>query len=163
MNKNLIIGLLLLVVVIESGYLLWGRNSSYRGMMQTASGASGTMPAAGPNARGGRQMMLTKGQVLKNSPIFQYAYQLVPGPIPDATKKAMTGFSVQEAAQPDGSTLVTLMPKDSEDQKQEYTVKKGQMLYFIEQTPADDQADKDLDLNYRDDYGIITDGNGIVQ
>jgi hypothetical protein len=42
-------------------------------------------------------------------------------------------------------------------------VKPGQILYFIEQTPADDIQDSDTDLNYRDDYGIITDANGIIQ
>jgi hypothetical protein len=42
-------------------------------------------------------------------------------------------------------------------------VKPGNTLYFIEMTPADDNVDSDKDLNYRDDYGIIVDANGIVQ
>ncbi len=166
MNKNLVIGLLALIVVGESGYLAY-RHFNKPPMMisqnQPGPGANGSPNQAGPNARGGRQMMLPKGTNFNSSPLKPYAYQIAPGTISDAVKKVLTGFTVDSVANADGSTTVTLTPKNSEDQHQQYTVKQGQTLFFIEQTPVDDNADSDTDMNYRDDYGIITDANGIVQ
>lgn len=112
---------------------------------------------------GNRPTMLSKGGSLTNSPLKQFAYQIAPGAMSDTTKSVMTGFTVTSKSNADGSITVTLTPKDSEDQNQQYTIKSGQILYFIEQTPIDDKTDSDTDANYRDDYGLITDANGIVQ
>ena len=122
------------------------------------------MPPAGPNAKGrGAPIILGKGANLKTSPIFKYAYQIAPGDLSTDTKQALVGWNIKTQNQNDGSILVTLTPKDSEDQNQQYTVKSGETLYFIEQTPIDDKAGQDKDLNYRDDYGIIVDSSGIIQ
>jgi len=164
MNKNLVIGLLALVVVIETGYLAYKHFS--RSSVMTSAGQRGPgpgTPEAGPNTHGGKQMMLSKGSNLNTSALKPFAYQIAPGPVPDTSKQKLTGFSIASTVNADGSTTVTLTPKNSEDQNQQYTVKPGQILYFIEQTPADDIQDSDTDLNYRDDYGIITDANGIIQ
>ncbi len=164
MNKNLLIGILVSVVVLESGYLLY-RHFAKSPIAMVNQGrpnadASGVRKD-GP--QGARPAMLRKGDSLSASPIKQFAYQIAPGTISDAAKQKLTGFAITSITNPDGSISVSLTPKDSEDQHQQYTVKTGQVLYFIEQTPMDDKADSDRDLNYRDDYGIITDANGIVQ
>ena len=121
-------------------------------------------PAAGPEARGAanRPMMIGKGTDLKTTPLFKFVHELAPTASSDA-KKALVGWNVTTTKQSDGSMLVTLTPKDAEDQSQQYTLKSGQVLYFVEQTMGDDNAGSDKDLNYRDDYGIITDQNGIIQ
>ena len=150
MNKNIIIAAILSLVIIETGYLIYRHT--------TKSAIASNAPA-----RGTKPVFLSKGSNLTTSALKQYAYQIAPGVISDATKQKLTGFTITSVTNPDGSTSVSLTPKDSEDQHQQYTVKTGQMLYFIEQTPMDDKADSDRDLNYRDDYGIITDANGIVQ
>lgn len=157
--KNVIIMVLVVVVAIES-YLLVSKKMTSR-----QSNVAGVQASATPSAGGrpiGRSPMVGKGQKLAGSPMAQYTHEIFPEMAADA-KSAMIGFEVTTAVQSDGSTLVTLMPKDSDDQKQEYVVKKGNSLYFVEMTPVDDNADSDKDLNYRDDYGVILDANGIIQ
>jgi len=156
MYKNIVIVGLVLVVAVETGYIVMKRNSASQPVMVQ----SNTSPS--PSSKP-KPMMVSKGQKLADSPLGQYAYQIVPGPISADATKAIVGFNVKSQVLADGSTQVDLIPKDSEDQYQRYVLKKGELLYFVEMTPADDKADSDKDLNYRDDYGIITDANGIIQ
>lgn len=164
--KNVLIVGLLVIVIVESGYIVMKRKSmSQPAMMRQSYGAGAPSSAAPTGMPSGapKPMMATKGQKLSESPLAKYTYQIVPGPLSADATKAMVGFSVKTQALSDGSTQVDLTPKDSDDQYQRYVVKSGQMLYFVEMTPADDNASSDKDLNYRDDYGVITDANGIIQ
>lgn len=154
--KNIIIAVLVLAVVAE-GYLLWKKK-----LMPVATVVPKQMIAR-PSGMPPRPPLLSKGDNLLSSTMAQYAYIIAPGDIPAASQKVLTGFSVKTTALPDGSTQVDLVPKDSDDQFQSYVLKTGQSLYFIEMTPSDDKQDEDRDLNYRDDYGIITDANGVIQ
>jgi hypothetical protein len=148
--KNVIIVLLLLVIGVE-GYFLSVKKTAVVPSVRP----SGNMPP--------KPQLITKGLNLTTSSMMQYAYKIAPGDIPAASQKVLTGFSVKSQSMADGSVQVSLIPKDSDDQFQQYIVKPGNTLYFIEMTPADDNVDSDKDLNYRDDYGIIVDANGIVQ
>ena len=155
--KNVIIAVLVVAVVVE-GYFLWkGKpavmmSGSKTQMMARPSG----MPAHPP-------AILTKGDNLLTSAMAQYAHLIAPGTISADSQKYLTGFSVKTTPLPNGSEQVDLVPKDSDDQFQSYVIKAGESLYFIEMTPNDDKTDEDKDLNYRDDYGIITDANGVIQ
>ena len=159
MNKNLVLGALIGVVILESGYIVYRHVSK----PQTTA-VQNQKPINQDGTRGNiRPALLSKGGNLTTSPLNKFAYQIAPGTLSGFAKEALVGFSVESKTNTDGSTTVTLTPKDSDDQHQEYTIKPGQVLYFIEQTPMDDKTDSDTDMNYRDDYGIITDSNGIVQ
>lgn len=155
--KNVII-LILAVAVLAEGYMLW--------MKKPAPVAAGTQsqlapqPSVAPTAR--PQVMLTKGMKLQESPVGKFAYKIVPD-MTDEAKKALVGFDVKTEVLTNGSIQVFLTPKDTDDQRQEYVVKPGYSLYFIEMTAVDDHGDQDKDSNYRDDYGIITDKDGVVQ
>ena len=168
MGKNIIIVLLLIVCVAEAGYIIEYNKKTISPQMTQYSRLRANNPSqyppAGPNARGraGAPLIISKGVNLKQTPLFKYAYQIAPGTPSARAKKVMTGFSMTSKSASDGSEVITLMPKDATDQSQVYTLKTGQILYYIEQTPVDDKADLDKDLNYRDDYGIITDSSGIV-
>ena len=163
MTKNIVIGVLVLLLVAEAGYFLVKRQSYHQQLaVLSAAQSRPALPPAGPSAKGKGPIMLSKGANLKTSPLFQFAYEIFPTASVSATSH-MTGFTMATAVQKDGSTVVTLTPKDSQDQDQQYTVQKGQVLYFIEQTPMDDKSDNDTDLNYRDDYGIVTDASGVIQ
>lgn len=157
MGKNVLIILLIAVCAVE-GYMLYQKK--FQPMVvssreeQTAVRPSGTPP---------RIPLLKKGDNFNDSPIKKFAYQIAPGPLSSETKQALVGFQIDSQVQTDGSIVVKLTPKDSDDQNQQYMVKKGEILYFIEMTPVDDKRDQDKDLNLRDDYGVITDANGIVQ
>lgn len=159
MSKNLIILVLVIVVVAETSYVLMKRES-----LKSMSGGDEVKVSVMPNKPpGGRLPLPTKGTNLMQSPLGQYAYQIAPGELSAVAKSVMTGFAIDTTTQADGSLLVKLTPKDSDDQNQQYTVKPGEKLYFIEQTPVDDKADKDQDLNLRDDYGVIVNAQGIIQ
>jgi len=155
--------IVVIIVVIGVGYV-YGNQKRASGQKTIATTVSAdSIPPAGPDAKGGGLIVMSRGMNLKTSPLFQYAYQIVPNDASVNTKEALVGYSFTTQDQSDGSTVVTIAPKDSESQNQVYTVQSGQTLYFIEQTLADDKADQDKDLNYRDDYGIVTDSNGIIQ
>lgn len=166
MNKNIIIAVLILIILGETGYIVTRKfilNQNQMPSVQSVSKSPAPMPPAGPNAKGRGPIIISKGMNLKTTPLFQFAYQIAPGDLSTQAKQALVGWNIDSKTQSDGSIVVTLTPKDSEDQSQVYTVKSGQTLYFIEQTLSDDKADQDKDLNYRDDYGLIVDQNGIVQ
>lgn len=155
--KNIIIAVLVVAVVAE-GYLLWKKKT-----MPVAAGTPTQMMARPSGMPARPPAMLAKGDNLLKSAMAQYAYKIAPGDIPAASQKVLIGFSVNTTQLPNGSEQVDLVPKDTDDQFQTYVITSGELLYFIEMTPNDDKTDEDKDLNYRDDYGIITDANGVIQ
>lgn len=167
MVKNIIIAILIVVALGEGFFLIKQRSLAAQSQQATAMQMSkqSKLPPAGPNAKrkGGRPIILTKGMNLKTTPVFKYAYQIAPGNLSPNAKKALIGWKIATTKQTDGTLTVSLTPTDSEDQSQQYVVKSGNTLYFIEQIPFDDKANQDKDLNYRDDYGVIVDKNGIIQ
>lgn len=157
--KNIIIVLLVVLVAVEGVFLL---------KQKPKPAVEGAMTAVSPTPRpsgapAGRPPLLTRGMKLTGSPMEKFAFKIAPGAIPDASQKMLTGFTVTSKTLTDGSIQVDLVPKDTDDQFQSYTLKKGNSLYFIEMTQTDDVPDSDRDQNYRDDYGIIVDGAGVVQ
>ncbi len=163
MEKNVVIAILAIAVILEGGLLLKNMHSVQPRSNQSAQRTN--LSPARPNAKGkgGAPIIMNKGMNLKSAPLFKFAYQIAPGNLSTSAKQALVGWNITSQNQSDGSIVVTLTPKDSEDQNQQYTIKSGQALYFIEQTPVDDKANQDKDLNYRDDYGIIVDQSGVIQ
>jgi len=151
--KNVIIGVLVIAVLVEGYFLM---------MKKAAPSVAGVTTQVTPRPSGRPPMPVARGDKLADSAMEKFAYLIFPT-LSDDSKKVLTGFDVKTKKLADGSTQVDLVPKDSDDQFQSYVVKPGNSLYFIEMTPSDDKLDTDRDANYRDDYGIITDANGIVQ
>lgn len=102
-----------------------------------------------------------KGDVFATSSIKNMAYQVYPGTLSDAAKVATKGWTIKSTVQKDGSAMVEFIPLEQEDKKTSYTVKKGQILYFVEINPGDDTDAKDMYL--QDDYGVIVGADGLVQ
>ncbi len=157
MKKNIAIALLLLVIIVETGYIVTKKVVT---KAANEMAESKVMPTSAPRPV---PVFLTKGDNLLTSQMAKFVHKIDPNNLSDDAKKATVGFAITSKTQTDGSTVITLTPKDSDDQNQQYTLKIGQVLYFVEMTPADDKKDADKDLNYRDDYGIITDANGVMQ
>jgi hypothetical protein len=146
MVKNTVIGFLLIVALFE-GVMF------YRAKTVSSQTTVATVRKQPP-------LFLSKGVVLKNSPMASYAYLIDSGPPSAKTIQALNGWDVAKKMLADGSLQITLTAKGSDDVNQQYTVKPGHSLYFIEMTMGDDQGN--ADLNLRDDYGVIVDQNGIV-
>lgn len=156
MYKNIAIGVLLLITIAEGGYILTKKPTNQSTVVSVQNQNTASPRPAPPQP-------LSPGMKLSDSQISQFAYKVAPGELDDNAKAALVGWNISSQTQKDGSTVVTLTPKNSDDQKQVYTVKSGDMLYFVEMTKSDDDASSNEDKNLRDDYGIITDANGIIQ
>ena len=157
MGKNILIVVLLGVVGLL-GYKLYMYRNGYKSLMTAQEAAVGKPGGATRTP----PPMLKKGDELMNSSLAKYASIIFPGTLSDKAKMAINGFDYKSEVQTDGSTVITLTSKDSDDQSQVYTVKKGESLYFVEMSSGDDKNDGH-DANLRDDYGIIVDSNGMVQ
>lgn len=155
MFKNILI-VTLIVVASYEGLLLVDMKSS--GSNVKGVSVSNVTPSPTPT----RMPLLTKGMKFVGTPYEKNAYLIAPGDLSIAAQKALVGWNIKKDTLADGSLRVSLIPKDSDDIAQTYTIKPGYSLYFVEITFSDDTS-SDKDLNLRDDYGIIVDKDGIVQ
>lgn len=156
MYKNIVIGVLLLTTIIEGGYILTRRSEP------KVQGAATRFENPG-SPRPSPSQPVSAGMKLSDSSVSKFAYKVAPGTLDDNAKAALVGWNISSVIGNNGSTVVTLSPKNSDDQKQVYTIKSGQSLYFVEMTNADDNQQSDSDKNLRDDYGIIVNYEGIIQ
>jgi siroheme synthase len=101
-------------------------------------------------------------QKFSDSNDFQYAYKIFPGNISAASKEAMAGFAFTTKAMSDGSTQITLTSQNQFYKTQQYVVKAGDSLYFIERNINDDDSEKDTDSKYTDDTAVIVDPQGYI-
>lgn len=159
MSKNTIIAVLVIVALAEGALLITGRGASIPRRLGLASAQAQT-PSTTPTPSA-RPQILTKGMKLADSPISKNAYKIAPGQLTSEAQTALMGWKMTTQMQKDGSQIVTLTPTDSDDQKQQFTLAKGNQLYFVEAVSNDDQNGKDQTT--RDDYGVVVDSNGIVQ
>ena len=99
-------------------------------------------------------------QKFQDSEMRQYAYQLYPGPISAQTKEAMAGFEMQTQMLADGTAQINLTSTNPEYKDQQYLIKPGETLYFIEMNSGDDSADENTDRNLADDTAVVVDAQG---
>jgi TolA-binding protein len=105
---------------------------------------------------------LAPGTKIADSPYASSAYLISgdPSTFDDATKTALSGFTVQRQRLVDGSLRITLTATNPEYQTQIYTLKPDQKLYFIEKALGDDAGGQDR--TPRDDTAVVTDSGGTV-
>jgi len=101
-------------------------------------------------------------QKFSDSSDFQYAYKIFPGVLSTESKEAMAGFAFTTEAMTDGSTQITLTSQNKFYKTQQYTVKPGYTLYFIEMNLKDDDAEKDTDTMFSDDTAVLVDPQGYI-
>jgi hypothetical protein len=104
----------------------------------------------------------TMMQKFSDSSDFQYAYKIFPGTLSTTAKQAMASFAFTTKALSDGSTQVTLTSQNPFYKTQQYTVKSGYSLYFIERNIKDDDSQKDSDTMVLDDAAILVDPQGYI-
>ena len=101
-------------------------------------------------------------QKFSDSDDFQYSYKIFPGALSSDSKEAMAGFAFTTKAMSDGSTQITLTSQNKFYKTQQYVVKEGDALYFIERNIKDDDSEKDTDSKYTDDAAILVDPQGYI-
>lgn len=162
MKKNNLVPVVIVLVVLsiaEGYYIVKERNAKNALSMIVQSQTMTAPPTKKP-----APMFVIKGRKFADNPLFQKAYLIAPvtGELSVDAKKALTGWVVNTTDNPDGSFQVDLSPQETGDIKQQFTLKPGYKLYFIELSPADDSATEG-DANRGDDIGVLVDQNGIVQ
>ena len=160
-NSNLVVvALVLLAIAVGEGYYIM-KGSATKGIPYVTQ--TQAMQAKKPTPRSARPTFVMKGQKFADNPISKKAYLIAPvtGPLSRDAQIALTGWTVKTTNNPDGSLQVNLIPQETEDVQQQFTVKPGNKLYFIELTLADDSATGG-DANRGDDIGVLVDQNGIV-
>lgn len=164
MSKNvlLIIIAVLVVICLAEGYLIkYERDAKIAVAMNSIQQKQNSPQRPPSNGKG--PGFVTKGMKFQDSPLFSKAYKIFPatGGLSDSAKQATTGWNIKTTNLADGSTQVNLVPLEAEDVQQEFIVKPGYSLYFIELNLADDATG--VDQNRMDDMGVLVDQNGIVQ
>jgi hypothetical protein len=148
---------IVVVVILYGGFyyfVLAKKGSNASESMSATTSPAPTKVMANPTG--------TMMQKFSDSPNLQYAYRIFPGTISTESKQAMAGFAFATKAMPDGSTRITLTSENKFYKTQQYTVKPGYTLYFIETNLKDDDAQKDTDTMYRDDTAILVDPQGDI-
>jgi hypothetical protein len=74
----------------------------------------------------------------------------------------MAGFAFTTSVMSDGSTQITLTAQNPYYKTQQYVVKPGYSLYFIEKNIKDDDPEKDTDTKTLDDTAILVDPQGYI-
>jgi len=98
--------------------------------------------------------------LFSNSPYYSYAYQIFPGVLSADAQKAITGFNLDLKNNQDGSVTMTLNATNQEYQTQEYTMKPGEKLYFIERSLGDDSDGDEHFLG--DDKAVVVNSEGYI-
>ena len=86
--------------------------------------------------------------------------QIAPGPLSDAAKAALSGFTMDSVQQADGSQLITLT-ETARGMSNQVTLKPGQTLYFVETSYGDDPMPNG-ETSLGDDGYVVVDQNGYV-
>jgi hypothetical protein len=153
--KNFMIAIIILLILGGGYYYLVNK-----------SGTSGSATAPAPQldqsvvTNTGTAISPMSQMAFSQSPDYAVAKQIFPGIISAEAKTAMQNFTMKTTTQADGSTMVTLTPKNAAEKQQIYFVKSGEKLYFVEKFPGDDASGSDNNL--KDDYGIVVDASGNI-
>ncbi|MBI5797353.1 hypothetical protein HZA98_00430 [Candidatus Woesearchaeota archaeon] len=139
LKKTLVYGIILLVVIIV-GYVL------VRPAASSSSSDAGTS---------------TSKVKLIDTGYAPYAFLISGETVDNKAMRALAGFSRDRTLNADGSVTITLHALKTGYQDQQYTVPRGDSLYFIETSMGDDSV-PDGEFNLGDDAGVLVDQDGYV-
>lgn len=149
-NKNLVIVSILLLLLAACSA---GNQTSVSNSIQSQSQNQG-------------QASSNNAVKLQDTPYYSYAYQIFPGDLSSDAQQALLGFNMTTQTLADGSTQVSLTPirQNGEYSAQQFVVKQGDTLYFIETNFGDDFQDGNTsgDSSLGDDRGVLVDQNGYI-
>ncbi len=163
MRTRQIIGVVAVLAILGGGYLLTKNAGASTGQtssisLDSTSGQPTSTPLSSPLVS---TTTTNQQQKFSSSANSQYAYQIFPGTLSTQARQALSGFSMQTQTDADGATVVTLTAQESQYQSQQYTVKPGETLYFIEKSLGDDPSES-KDTNLGDDSSVLVDSNGYI-
>lgn len=114
-----------------------------------------TTPPASPSAP-----MVTTGNKLADQPYASQAYLISGDTLSASAQQALSGFTLSKSKLADGTLQIELKAVNPEYQSQQYLLKPGEQLYFIEKFGADDQGGQDA--NTHDDQAVVVNAQGEI-
>lgn len=119
-------------------------------------------PTGQSQANGSSQGQSGSSQKFSDQKYYSNAYLISSASLSADAQKALNGFQMTKQTLADGSTQVVLKALNSEYRDQQYTLKPGEQLYFIERFSGDDDQGQNKDNNTGDDSAVIVDSQGNV-
>ena len=106
----------------------------------------------------------SSGVLFSSSPESSYAYLISTSTLSANAKTALDGFKLTVKKNTDGTTTYTLNSSKQgyPNSNQEYTLKKGEKLYFLERTMHDDNTTSNEDYYLADDTAVVVNSNGYI-
>jgi len=108
------------------------------------------------------QAEVAAGTKFVEQPYYQSSYLISGDSLGVEAQSAIAGFQMTKEPQPDGTTKITLKAVKAGYQDQQYVLKPGEQLYFVEKYLQDDDPVKNEEKNLKDDQGVIVDAQGNV-
>ncbi|MFA6995079.1 MAG: hypothetical protein WC249_01570 [Patescibacteria group bacterium] len=102
----------------------------------------------------------TVSQKFVDQPYYSYSYLISGDTLSTDAQQALAGFALTKKALPDGTTQIDLKAQKAEYKDQQYILKSGEQLYFVEKFLADDQNNQEN--NILDDQAAVVDSQGNV-
>ncbi len=101
-------------------------------------------------------------QKFADQPYYQYSYLISSDTLSADAQAALSGFKMTRSVQPDGTTRIVLEAQLPGYQNQQYDLKPGEQLYFVEKILTDDDPVKGADIYPQDDQAVVVDAAGNV-
>jgi len=101
------------------------------------------------------------GMKFTDSPDYKSSFLISSETLDGPAQNAISGFSLSRIVMADGSINITLKALNPEYNDQNYIVKPGQNLYFIEKYGGDDSPPNN-EGNLVDDKAILVDKDGYI-
>jgi hypothetical protein len=94
-----------------------------------------------------------------DQPYFNSSYLVSSDSLSPDAQQALSGFHLEKQTSPDGTTLISLKAQKPEYHDQQYNLKPGEQLYFIDKFLADDSGGERM---INDDTAVVVDSQGNV-
>jgi hypothetical protein len=143
------------IVVVLAAYLL------IAGSAATPSASTNMQSAGSTDTTSTLSTSQPTGVKLSDTPDWNNAHLISGSSLDNSAQQALSGFSLQKTTNPDGSMTITLKALNPEYSDQQYTVKPGQQLYFIEKSFGDDSPPSG-ERTTGDDSAVLVDSNGFI-
>lgn len=101
-----------------------------------------------------------QGIKLSDEPYASRAYLISSDTLSAQSKIAIAGFEIQKQKASDGGMDITLKAVNPEYHDQQYHLRTGDQLYFIETSFGDDSGNQEYNLG--DDSAVVVDANGYI-
>lgn len=102
----------------------------------------------------------TVSQKFVDQPYYSYSYLISGDTLSADAQQALAGFTLTKKTLPDGTTQIDLKAQKAEYKDQQYILKSGEQLYFVEKFLADDRDNQEN--NILDDQAAVVDSQGNV-